>query len=398
MSLGVSRRPGHVQVESEVPMRILHMITRFLRSGGSERDLMALMDWERRHGHEVWLAVGRDSDLSEIPQGVNVRPVESLVRSVSPIQDLKAWRDLRRLVRELKPDVVHTHQSKAGILGRLAARGRAAAIVHTVVIQSFGDAYSRPASAAFVLAERYCTRFTNVVVSVGEELCERYLHAGIGRREQYEIVRSPINLDAFISARSTPDDERNAYRARLGVSPGEQLLVAVGTLEPRKRPRLIVQQLAPLLRENTVLALAGEGSERQTLETLIGSLGLGDRVRLLGHISDVPLLLGSADIYVHAATVEGVPQTILQAIAAGVPIVATDTVGLREIEDAPVTIVPSDGSTLVDAVAVVLREPPEPVMVAAMKAWRPEDVERQTAELHARVSGIVRAATGAPSP
>src|SRR2546421_2639374 len=138
-------------------MRILHIATRHRRFG-AERRLLHTIEYERRAGHDVELAVGPESDVSQVPADIPLHVVPSLVRSVRPYHDLAALRELRKLV-DRGFDIVHTHQSKAGVVGRLAARDRTKAIVHTVHMASFGPGYSRKDSAAFLAAERYCARF-----------------------------------------------------------------------------------------------------------------------------------------------------------------------------------------------------------------------------------------------
>lgn len=370
-------------------MRILHVATRH-RRGGAERNLLHTALWETGQGHEVHLAIGRDSIPSELPAALTVHVVPSLVRDVSPLRDLLALRALRHLIADRRFDVVHTHQSKAGVLGRLAARGIAPVIVHTIHMAPFGPAYGPAASAVFVRAERLCARWTDVIISVGEELRSGNLAAGIGRPAQYTVIRSPIDVAPFAAVRTQPAEARLAARHQLGVDGSRKLAVVVASLEPRKRVDLILRELAPLVRDSELaLAIAGDGPERDRLADQATALGVSDRVHFLGHVSHIPELLSAADLLVHAATVEGVPQVTVQALAAGVPVVATEMIGLREVPGASIRIVPSSGDGIRGGVVSVLAEPPVPVAIEAFEAWTDAGVDRSLAALHERLGMLV---------
>ena len=370
-------------------MRILHIATRH-RRGGAERNLVHTALWETRQGHEVHLAVGRDSMLSEIPAALTVHVVPSLVRDLSPVRDLLTLRALRGLISDRRFDIVHTHQSKAGILGRLAARGIAPVIVHTIHMAPFGPAYGTAASAVFVRAERMCARWTDVIVSVGEELRSGNIAAGIGRPAQYTVIRSPIDVAAFVALRARPAEARVTARQRLGIDGSGKLVVVVASLEPRKRVDLIFRELAPLVRgEEVRLAIAGDGPKRDRLSAQAAALKIAGGVHFLGHVSDIPGLLSVADLLVHAATVEGVPQVTVQALAAGVPVVATEMIGLREVPGATIRIVPSSGDGLRGSVVAALAESPVPVAIDAFDAWTDAGVDRSLAALHERVDTLV---------
>ncbi|MEX2445728.1 MAG: glycosyltransferase, partial [Dehalococcoidia bacterium] len=277
-------------------MRVLHLVTRFL-SAGSERNMLASMRWEREQGHEVHLAVGGESDEAVggesdergVPDDIEVHRLPSLVRAISPRADLRARQEVCDLLTSTPFDVLHTHQSKAGVVGRIAGRGRVPVTVHTVHTASFGPGSSMLASVAFPTAERVCARFTNLIVCVGEELREMYLDASIGQPRQFRVLRSPIDVDRFATGRHVTLDDRAALRARFGVRDGARMLLSIGALEPRKRHALLVQRLAPLLRSGQAdLVIAGDGPERLRLQQLAAEAGCADAVHLLGFVEDVP--------------------------------------------------------------------------------------------------------------
>jgi len=367
-------------------MRILHVVTRFL-SAGSERNLTRWMAWEQSAGHEVHLAMGRDSDPLAVPDGIAVHELPALVRSIHPPLDFRARRQVGQLLGHRAFDVCHTHQSKAGVVGREAARGRVAVILHTVHMAPFGPGYSPVASAAFSAAERFCARFTDRIITVGEELKQAYLDASIGSPTRLRVIRSPIDIERFSVAREVSDDDRATLRRCFGARRGANIAVSIGALELRKRHEVLIRELAPLIRSGELdLLIAGDGPRREELTALGDHLGCAEGLKFLGHITDVPGLLSIADVLVHASTAEGVPQVVIQSLAAGRPVVATDVMGLREVPGAPVSIVPRDGRGLAAAVQTTLRCADQAVVpLEALDAWRPEMVDQQIERMYREV-------------
>jgi glycosyltransferase involved in cell wall biosynthesis len=364
--------------------RVLHIATRHLR-GGAERNLAHFVDWEVAAGYDVDVALGRESEATGFPDGVRIHQVDSLVRDISPLRDLLAIRGLRSLIRAGRYEMVHTHLSKAGIVGRLAARDLARRIVHTVHMASFGPGYQPIASMAFRLAERRCAAFADAIAFVGTDLLQLYRRAGIGNREGSVVIRSPIEIERFLATRSWDRARRTEVRRRLGIHPDRPLIIAIGALEARKRYELMINALLPMLSAGEViLAIAGEGKERSALERLTARNRIAGHVQFLGHVESASGPLAAADLLVHASSVEGVPQVVIQALAAGKPVVATDVTGLREVAGAPVTVIPISGKGLMAAVAARLKDPPAPVAANVFSAWTCPSIDAEIAAFHAR--------------
>jgi glycosyltransferase involved in cell wall biosynthesis len=372
-------------------VKVTHVVTRLGR-GGTDNNVLHFVDWQRRHGHHPRLVVGEDSDTTSVPPWLPVEVLPGLVRDPEPLSDLRALRSLRRLFVRDAPDVVHTHQSKAGIVGRLAAVRRGALVVHTVHMASFGPSYGR-SSAAFRIGERVCARVTDVIVTVGEDLRRQYLQSGIGRPEQYLVVRSPVRLEAFLGVRELDAADRGRIREAVGLPASVPVLLNVGFLERRKRQDLLLERLRPLLASGRAhLVVAGEGDRRAALVRLANEIGVAEAVRFLGHVDHVEEMFAVADVLVHTSAVEGVPQVVLQALAAGVPVVATQTEGLGEVPDAAVRVVHRSGAGLPRAVEETLAHPPLPVGPERLADWGDEAVERQIATLHERMEALARPA------
>lgn len=310
-----------------------------------------------------------------------------LVREVSARADRRAFESLRALIRANRFDVVQTHQSKAGALGRIAARGAAPVIVHTVHMASFGPAYGWVRSPVYLALERWIARFTDKFVFVGAELQRRYLAAGIGSADRHMIVRSPImDLESLIALRGAPAEQRERARAAIGVRGGRQIVLMVAALDRRKRHGVAIKALAPLLAEGrTELVIAGQGPEREALEVLCRRLGVAGSVVFLGFVDDVKPLYAAADVLVHTSTLEGVPQTVVQAVAAGVPVIATEVDGVREVvsDAGHVSVLPPDARGLLEitrtrlATGARVPAPRETVM-----HWLPEAVDTNLSALH----------------
>jgi glycosyltransferase involved in cell wall biosynthesis/SAM-dependent methyltransferase len=369
------------------PVRLLHVATRHVQGGGA-CNLRHVMQWELEHGYEVHAVFGESGFAPElVPDRVETMLLPELVRKVDPIADAMAYRGLGKLIASLRPAVVQTHHSKAGVLGRLAVRGcTGVVVVHTIHMPSFGPGYPRAASRAFLGAERLCSRFTDLYVAVGSEVRDLYLAAGLGRREQYHVVRAAIDVPSYTSVRELTSGRRQQLRIEFGLPPAGPVCLSLGLLEPRKRHDLLLERVAPLLRAGEcVLAIAGDGSERERLENLTAQLAIADRVQFLGHVGDVPGLLGASDLLVHTSLVEGVPQAVLQALMAGLPVVATPSTGIGEAGPHGVLVVDPDGWGLPDAVRSVLAAAPAIPDSGRFGEWTTPSVDRQLETLHSSI-------------
>jgi glycosyltransferase involved in cell wall biosynthesis len=257
--------------------------------------------------------------------------VPELVRPLHPWKDCLAWRKLTDLFRARRPEIVHTHSGKAGILGRLAAaRAGVPIIVHTIHGPSFGPFQSPPANALLRSAERYAARVTTHFVAVAEAMKQQYLAAGIGRPDQYTTIFSGFALEPFLS--STND---LPLRAKFGLAADDIVIGKIARLFKLKghddllsvAPELV--RLCPQVR----FLLVGDGYWRARFEDQVRSLGLEKHVVFTGLVHPVtgPRLVGIMDLLVHLSLREGLPRALPQALAAARPVVAYDSDGAREV-------------------------------------------------------------------
>lgn len=250
-----------------------------------------------------------------------------LVRPIKPTVDVAALVATRRLIHALGPELVHTHMAKAGIIGRLAATTFAQPpfTVHTYhghVLQGY---FGRPQQRLFIELERRLARRTDVLVAVSPEVRDELLSLDIGHHAQYHVIPVGLDLTPFASATVSC----GSLRARLRVSDRTPVIAIVGRLVPVKDHETLLQALRELA--NVHLAVIGDGELRVRLETRARALGLTDRVTFLGWISDLPHVLAGADVVVLSSRNEGTPLALIEAMAAGRPVVATAVGGVPHV-------------------------------------------------------------------
>lgn len=254
--------------------------------------------------------------------GVPLVTVADLRGSLRPVSDVRALVRLVRVLRERRPDVVHTHSSKAGVLGRVAARLAGVPVtVHTVHGWSFSAGMPGPARWVAVALERLLARRTTALVVVGESDRAAGLARGIGVPSSYHVIRSGVDVDRF---RLTPG-RRAAIRTALGVPEGVPLVGTVGRLAAQKDPEAFVAMAHGVhrARPDARFVVVGDGPLRTAIEQAIAQQGLDGVVTLLGERDDVEQLLAALDVFVLTSRWEGLPRAVVEAMAAGVPVVAS---------------------------------------------------------------------------
>ncbi len=317
-------------------MRVAHVITRLIVGGAQENTIASVLGLRKKPGLEVSLISGPTAGpegsleprVTQIPGLLTIVP--ELIRPVSPWHDWLAMRKLNRLLRSQRPDIVHTHSGKAGVLGRLAAHAAGGPIiVHTIHGPSFGPFQGALANFAFRAAERRAARVTTHFVSVANAMTEQYLAAGIGRPEQYTRIFSGFDLDPFLNAKNDP-----ALRSKLGIGPDDFVIGKVARLFEHKGHEDLIAAVLGMasLQPKLKLLFVGDGKLRPKLEGLAAQ-SLRGRVVFAGLVrpEEVPDYLGVMDAVVHLSRREGLARVLPQALAAGKPVVAYDCDGAREV-------------------------------------------------------------------
>ena len=349
-------------------MRVTHIITRLIVGGAQENTLATAAGLRQIPGVDAHLISG----LTNGPEG-SLEPqarqsmgeprfvvVPELVRSLHPLKDFLALRKLERILRAQKPDIVHTHSGKAGILGRFAAkRARVPIIVHTIHGPSFGKFQNATANVVFRAAERCAAAATSHFIVVADAMKEQYLAAGIGRPDQYTKIFSGFDIEPFLAAQNDPQ-----LRARLGITPDDFVIGKIARLFKLKGHDDLFAAAPDLVRQNPKIKflLIGDGPWRERFEQLSRSFNLEKHFIFTGLVTpaDVPKYTGIMDMVVHLSSREGLPRALPQALAAGKPVIAYDCDGSREAcrdADTGILIQPGDLSALKIAILRLAGDP-----------------------------------------
>jgi glycosyltransferase involved in cell wall biosynthesis len=346
--------------------RVVHVITK-LELGGAQQNTLYTVRHLDRARFEVALVTGTEGELIEEARAIpdcRLHLVTDLVREVAPVRDVRTLLALTRLLaRERRtteaPVIVHTHSSKAGILGRAAARlAGVPIVVHSIHGYGFHDGQRPAVRRLYVALERAAARWTDAFIAVAEENRRTGIALGLFPPERCEVIRSGIAIDAY---RCRPE-ARAAARAALGVPPGAPLVGMIACLKPQKAPEdfvAVAARVRAALPEARFF-LAGDGERRQAVEAAARAAGLDGAFQLLGWRRDVPELLAALDVLVLTSRWEGLPRVLPQAMAAGRPVVATNVNGAPEAVRDGVTgylVPPGDIAGLADRVIALLRDP-----------------------------------------
>jgi glycosyltransferase involved in cell wall biosynthesis len=310
------------------PLRVLRVIAR-MNVGGPALQVVNLtrnLDGARFEQRLLIGNVGPDeADFLELrAPDISPRRIEGLGRSVRPLDDVRALAAIRREIRAFRPDIVHTHTAKAGVLGRVAAvTSRVPAVVHTFHGHLLHGYFSPPVTTAVVTAERALARVTTRLVAVGSQVRDELLAAGIGRPEQFCVVPPGVGLP-------TPPEAGDA-RKTLGLPAGAPVVAFVARLTAIKRPDrfLAAAEVIARSRPDALFVVAGEGSELAALQA--GARHLGDRFRFLGWRPDVETVYAAADVIMLTSDNEGMPVSLIEAASVGCPAVTTRVGSAAEV-------------------------------------------------------------------
>lgn len=380
-------------------LRVAHIITR-LSKGGAQENTFHTVRLADRDRYDVDLisgpTEGHEGSIEDMVSDaeIDVVRVSHLVRDPAPLRDMLALRALTELLKQRQYDIVHTHTSKAGYLGRIAAhRAGVKHIVHTAHGNIFDGYFSALKTHVYIWMERHAARYTHRFIELTPGGIDEYLARRIGTAERYRVVFSGVDFAPFEQARA----ERALIRAALGIAPEAFLVGGVGRLEPVKGFNYFVEAALLLARENPALRfiLAGDGSQRAQLETMAAPLG--NAFTFLGLRADVPAVMAAMDVFVLPSVNEGMGRVLLEAGAAGTPIVATRVGGVPDLlrnGELGVLVAPRDAAALADGVRQLHDAPAvrESMAERAHAAFVPHySVEEMVRQIEAIYEELVRA-------
>jgi glycosyltransferase involved in cell wall biosynthesis len=319
-------------------MRIIHIITRLMLGGAQENTLLCCEDLMRRHGDDVMLVTGppgrHEGDL--LPRaragGVPLAVVTRLQRQIRPLADAVAYRKIKKIISRFRPDVVHTHSAKAGILGRAAATAlRVPTVVHSVHGAPFHPYQSAAARGVFRQCERWAAPRCHAFICVADAMTDLMVEAGVAPREKFTTIYSGMEVEPLLDA----DKHRHAARQRFGYAPEHIVVGKIARLFHLKGHQYVIEAARHVIDQqpNVRFLFVGSGILRQSLESQIAAAGLADHFQFAGLIprEDIPQTISAMDIVVHASLREGLARVLPQALLAAKPAISYDVDGAREV-------------------------------------------------------------------
>jgi glycosyltransferase involved in cell wall biosynthesis len=344
-------------------IRVLHVITRMILGGAQENTLLTAARLDRSR-YDVTLAsgptTGPEGSLEDrIPDHLPFTRIPDLVRNPAPVKDARTLGRLLGLVRRGRYHIVHTHTTKAGMLGRIAARlGRTPVVIHTPHGQSFHDYLGPAGSAALAWAERGLASWTDRIICLTEAERQDHLRFRIGPPDKFEVIHSGVDLDRFRGTGVAAE----VTRAVVGLPSHGSLVACVARLVPVKGVRYLIEAM-PVVRAavpGATAVIVGDGPLRGELERHAAALGLAGAVIWLGLRTDVAEIMQCSDLVVVPSLNEGMGRVIVEAFSAGRPVVGSRVSGIQDLivdGETGFLVPPADPRTLAEAIVRSLMDP-----------------------------------------
>jgi len=323
--------------------KIIHIITRLDKGGSAQNTLLTCLALCERyeiilvHGLSLesqmtdWEKQSVDSGIKEAEKrGVKVIGIPSLVRSIDPGQDVWGFFSLWRLMIKEKPAIVHTHTSKAGILGRWAAKmAGVPIIVHTPHGHVFYGHFGPLGSRFFLLVERLMASITDRIVALTEAERRDYIGFSVSNPDKIVTIHSGVEIDRYTKAEVKIEDKKRS----VGLNPKGLVVGTVGWLLPIKGPMHLLNAMADVWQSHPEIRLVfvGKGELEEELRAEAFRMEVSERVILLGWRADIPEIMQILDIFVLPSLNEGMGRVLVEAMAAGKPIVASSVGGILDL-------------------------------------------------------------------
>lgn len=301
-------------------MKIVYVLTQSNDIGGASVHLLDLATAMQAKGHQVVILAGGDGIFHERARdiGLHTESLQHLVREISPVHDALCVLELRKALQQHRPDLVHLHSTKAGVVGRLAARSLGLPVIFTAHGWAFTEGVSARKAALYRTIEKVMARFSNRIITVSDYDRALALQHGVGHAE---LVTTIHNGMPDVTARAITQGAGNAVPR----------IIMVARCDPPKNHRDLLRALASLQDIPWQLEIVGEGALMPAIKALSESLFLTGRVTFSGTCYDIPERLAHADIFTLISDWEGLPLSILEAMRAGLPVVASEVGGVPEL-------------------------------------------------------------------
>ncbi|MEW6025874.1 MAG: glycosyltransferase family 4 protein [Planctomycetota bacterium] len=329
-------------IEKDRPTTIVHIITRLILGGAQENTILTVEGLQKRPEYKVILisgpALGPEGELIKRVKdsGVELIIIPEMRRNINPLLEVIAFVKLLFLLRRLKPDIVHTHSAKAGILGRFAAfLSGVKIIVHTLHGLSFYPYQNKLVNILYIAAEKAASWVTTRFICVADAMAEQSLKAGIGRPEDYKTIYSALELDKFTQPlRAGAGFNADNVRRQWGLD-GRKVVGTIARLFPLKGHEYIIQIAGRVIRDvpDVKFLFVGDGSLSGRIKREVQGRGLDDWFTFTGLVppEQIPSMIQAIDVLVHPSLREGLARTIPQSFSLGKPVVSFDVDGAREL-------------------------------------------------------------------
>ena len=310
-------------------IKVTHIITR-LTLGGAQETVFAYLFGLDKSKYNLSFLAGPDTDFldKKIINKLDVNYIPSLTNSINIIKDLNAVWQIYKYLKHEKPNIVHTHSSKAGIVGRIAAKlAGVPFVIHTVHGWSFNDEMKAAKKIFYIMLERFAARLTTKLIAVTSKDIEKGLKYKIGTENQYELIRSGVDFEKFDSPDlSVIQDLKNHF--------GDSKIIGTVARISKQKNLIDFLKVAKLMldtRNDLHFLIVGDGPLRKQVEEFINQNGLTKYVTLLGLRNDIPSLIYCFDVFLLTSLWEGLPRVVLEAMYCNVPVVANNVDGIAEI-------------------------------------------------------------------
>ncbi|MFN9717858.1 MAG: glycosyltransferase family 4 protein [Planctomycetota bacterium] len=318
-------------------MRVAHIITRLIIGGAQENTLFKVDDQHHLFADDVCLIAGQTTgpegslENRARERGLDLRVIPELLRSINPLSDWNALRAIRRELKAYHPEVVHTHSSKAGILGRLAASQLGIPAVHTIHGAAFHFGQNPMLHQAYRFAERRAARWCDHFITVCNAMTDQYVAAGIADRNRFTTIYSGMDVDRFLQPSRSAEEVRSAWN----LAPEHLVFGKVARLFHLKGHNYLIEAAPLVVREipNIRFMLVGDGILKEQYLHRIQELGLTDYFRFVGLVppDQVTDYLHAMDVVVHTSDWEGLARVLPQGLIAGRPVISFDIDGAPEV-------------------------------------------------------------------
>jgi glycosyltransferase involved in cell wall biosynthesis len=325
-------------------MKIVHIITRLILGGAQENTLITCRELSRR-GHDVTLitgpALGPEGELFEQAkkEDYNIIVINKMRRAINPLYDTICYYQLKRILKKIQPDVVHTHSAKAGILGRFAGYSLKSdakdkpQVVHTIHGLAFHPYLNKLLNKFYIAVEKKAEKKTDAFLCVADAMTEKAVAAGIGRPEDFTTAYSAIDEKDFLVK---PSEEQIAdFRRKYGISQQATVLVTIARLAELKGHEFIIESAKRLAMDHgdCIWLFVGDGNLTSQIKNKVQLASLGYKIKFTGLLppEQIPLAIHSSDILVHCSLREGLARVLPQAMLCGKPVVSFDIDGAREV-------------------------------------------------------------------